>query len=429
MPDVLMPRLSDTMTEGILSQWLKQEGDAVERGEIIAEIETDKAVMELEAYDSGPLTKILVQAGTTVPIGTPIAVIGESDHAADTGGSTAAETPAQPAAPEPGDTAEPEPASAVPSADSGRESSEPGNARRIRATPLVRSLAREHGLDLSDITGTGPGGRIVRADVDAYVAAQRAAGSPQAPAASPGGAAPAPAELPVATAGPDDETQPLSAVRRITAERLTASVRAPHFYLTAVVDAEPLLALRAQLNEQLAATGTKLSVTDLLIRACAVELRAHPDVNASWGGDQTIRRRHVNVGCAVAITDGLIVPVIRDADRKSASEISGEAHDLIERARAGKLVPDEFSGGTFTISNLGMFGIDHFTAVINPPEAAILAVGAAREEAVVRDGRIVVGTTMKLTLSIDHRVLDGASAAVFLRDLVELLEHPLRALA
>jgi pyruvate dehydrogenase E2 component (dihydrolipoamide acetyltransferase) len=292
---------------------------------------------------------------------------------------------------------------------------------------------------MADITGTGPGGRIVRADVEAAVAAQQQpparptappSVTPTAPTAPGAPAVPAAPAAPAVLAGAGDTDVPLTAVRRITAQRLTASATTtPHFYLTSVVDVEPLLALRAEINKELASTGTKVSVTDLLIRACAVTLRAHPQVNSSWGGDHLVRHGRVHVGLAVALEDGLIVPVVRDADRRSLTEIAVEAHALAERARAGRLVPDEFTGGTFTISNLGMFGIDHFTAVINPPEAAILAVGAAQAEAVVRDGELAVGTTMKLTLSIDHRVVDGATAAAFLRDLVELLEHPLRIIA
>jgi len=224
----------------------------------------------------------------------------------------------------------------------------------------------------------------------------------------------------------DDEEVPLTAVRRITARRLTESAAAPHFYLTGVIDAGPLLAFRAEANDRLAAAGAKVSVTDLLVRACAVTLRGHPQVNSSWGGDKIILHRRIHVGVAVALDDGLIVPVIRDADRKSLREIAAEARVLAERARAGKLAPQEFTGGTFTVSNLGMFGVDHFTAVINPPEAAILAVGAATEEPVIRDGQLAGRPTIKLTLSIDHRVLDGATAAAFLRDLKDTLQEPLR---
>ncbi|MGH3237780.1 MAG: dihydrolipoamide acetyltransferase family protein, partial [Streptosporangiaceae bacterium] len=234
------------------------------------------------------------------------------------------------------------------------------------------------------------------------------------------------AAAPTAGGQADDEEVPLTAVRRITARRLTESAAAPHFYLTGIIDAGPLLAFRTEVNNRLAAGGTKVSLTDLLVRACAVTLRAHPQVNSSWGGDKIILHRRIHMGVAVALDDGLIVPVIRDTDRKSLGEIAAEARMLADRARAGKLVPQEFTGSTFTISNLGMFGVDHFTAVINPPEAAILAVGAVTEEPVVRDGQLTGRPTIKLTLSIDHRVLDGATAAVFLRDLKDTLQEPLR---
>lgn len=453
MPDVLMPRLSDTMTEGVLARWVMHEGDEVKRGDILAEIETDKATMDLEAYDSGTLTKILVEEGATVAIGEPLAVIGEPGEG---GGGEAAEPDAgkeepaeakssekQPAEEEP---AEKEPSEEQPSDEKSEKepaeqpSEEPaeepaeqpagegkdqrGDTERIRATPLVRSLARERGIDLSTVKGSGPNGRIVRADLDEV--AQQPAGAPEKapgekpaePAAAPAAVAPTPSE--------GDEKIPLSSIRRITAQRLTESAAAPHFYLTTVVDTAALLDFRAQLNDQLGDDGVRISVTDLLVRACAVVLRTHPEVNASWGGDHVLRRARVNVGIAVAIEDGLIVPVIRDADRKTVREISAEAGDLGERARSGRLKPDEFSGGTFTISNLGMFGITEFTAVINPPEAAILAVGAAAETPVVRDGSVTVTTTMYLTLTVDHRVLDGATGAAFLRDLVKVLEEPLR---
>jgi pyruvate dehydrogenase E2 component (dihydrolipoamide acetyltransferase) len=402
MPEVLMPRLSDTMTEGILVQWLKHEGEQVARGDVIAEVETDKATMEVEAYDTGVLTRIIAEPGSTVPIGEPIAVIGEPTAApenvpARVTPSVSASAPATEPAPS---------VQAVPPAPTDESRA----AGRLPTSPLARSLARKHGLDLSRITGTGPGGRIVRADVETAIVAQTADRA-----------------QPLASATvPEDERVPLTSIRRITAQRLSESATAPHFYLTSVVNAGALLALRADLNTALADTGLKISVTDLLIRACALALRTHPQVNSSWAGDHLLRHGHINVGFAVALDDGLIVPVVRDVDHKNLSEIATEAHALAERARAGRLTPDEFSGGTFTISNLGMFGIDHFTAVINPPEAAILAVGAAREEAVVRDGQLAVATTMKLTLSNDHRVLDGATAAAFLRDLVTLLEHPLR---
>ena len=404
-----MPRLSDTMTEGVVSRWLKREGDEVRAGDVLAEIETDKATMELEAYDTGTLTRILVDAGSTVPIGRPIAVIGDA----------ARPEPAQAAEPVTGDG---RPAAITPAVTAAPAAPRPGPAGSpaVRTSPLARALARRHGLDLAGITGTGPGGRIVRADVDAAIAARGSAAT--------GTPAPAPRRPGPNLPAAEDTDVPLTAVRRITAQRLTESAAAPHFSLTSVLDAAPLLTLRADLNSQLPPDDVKITVTDLLIRACALTLRTHPQVNSSWGGDHLARHGRIHVGVAVALEDGLIVPIVRDADRKSITVIAEEARELAGRARAGKLSPDEFTGGTFTISNLGMYGIDHFTAVINPPEAAILAVGAAQQEPVVRDGRLSVGTTMKLTLSIDHRVLDGATAAAFLRDLIALLEHPLRLL-
>lgn len=401
MVDVLMPRLSDTMTEGVVGQWLKGEGDIVAPGDVLAEIETDKATMELEAYDGGVLTRIIAPPGSTVPIGQPIAVIDEStavDVSKTVGGQADTSAP----------RALPPEARPVP----------PPPAAPVRATPLVRTLAREHGIDLTHVTGTGPGGRIVRKDIDGIINQRSVATPPDASTA-----------VPTAIGGQDDEQVPLSSIRRITAQRLTESAAAPHFYLTAVADVGALQRLRAELNAEFADAGPKISVTDLLIRACAITLRTHLHVNSSWGGDHLVRHGHVNIGCAVATDCGLLVPVIRDADRKSLTEIGVEAHALIDRARAGKLTPNELTGSTFTVSNLGMYGIDHFTAVINPPEAAILAVGAVQEEAVVRDGQLTAATTLKLTLSIDHRVLDGATAAVFLANLVKLLEHPLRILA
>ena len=255
----------------------------------------------------------------------------------------------------------------------------------------------------------------MRADIEAVTGQRSAAAEPAASAVAP-----------TLVGAEGDEQVPLSSIRRITAQRLTESAAAPHFYLTSVADVDALQKLRAELNAEFSDTGPKISVTDLLIRACAITLRTHLYVNSSWGGDHLVRHSHVNIGCAVATDNGLLVPVVRDADRKSLTEIAVEAHALVARARAGKLTPDELTGSTFTISNLGMYGIDHFTAVINPPEAAVLAVGAVQQEAVVRDGQLTAATTLKLTLSIDHRVLDGATAAVFLQDLVNLLEHPLR---
>ncbi len=463
MPDVLMPRLSDTMEEGTLSQWLKHEGDEVHNGDILAVIETDKAAMDLEAYDEGVLTGVLVAEGTTVPIGATIAVI--NGGAAGMAGQGAAEQgAAEQRAPETAgqDAGEQGPAGPEPPG-AGQAPPEPSGppqgplARadgpaRTRTSPLARRIARRHGIDLATITGSGPGDRIVRADVEAAVRLGQRPGpalQPPAPASVDEGGRPQAAGRPVqAPAGPalpprpaspqaaprlrgteagEAEEIPLSPVRRITAERLTRSARdAPHFYLTVAADAGPLLAFRAQANERLAAKGVKVSVTDLLIKACATTLASHPAVNASWEQTQILRYHQINIGIAVAIDDGLIVPVIRGADRKTVTEIAREARTLAEKARAGRLTPGEFAGGTFTISNLGMYGIDNFTAVVNPPQAAILAVGAATRQPVVRDDQLAVGTTMALTLCIDHRVLDGATGSAFLADLRALLAEPLR---
>jgi pyruvate dehydrogenase E2 component (dihydrolipoamide acetyltransferase) len=409
MPEVQMPRLSDTMQEGVLGRWLKKEGDLIHKGDVIAEIETDKATMELEAYDEGPLTALLVTEGTTVPIGQPIAIIGEGVSV--TTAPSAPDTPDTYGAPVP---STPVPSTPVPST--------PAPSTIVtgqRASPLVRKMAHDQGIDLHTVAGTGPHGRIVRADIEPVVASR-----PGAPQAVP--------VLTTAATPPsrtDDDEVPLTAIRRVTARRLTESAAVPHFYLTSVVDAERLLAFRADINAALADTDGKVSVTDLLVRACAVVLRAHPQVNSSWAGDKILHHRGVHIGVAVATDEGLIVPVVRDTDRKTLREIAAEARALAERAHAGTLATPEFSGGTFTISNLGMYAVDHFTALINPPEAAILAVGAATPEPVVRDGEVVVRSILKLTLSVDHRVVDGAPAAAFLREIKEVLQEPLRIVA
>jgi pyruvate dehydrogenase E2 component (dihydrolipoamide acetyltransferase) len=428
MPDVLMPRLSDTMEAGVLSQWVKHEGDQVRKGDVLAVIETDKAAMDMEAYDEGVLTRILVEEGASVPIGTPIAVIGEA--------AAPASAPSPVAAPDQAERAVvPPPAPAPPTGAAP--------AGRLPASPLARKLARERGIDLTTVSGSGPGSRIVRADIEAAARgrdgaqpapqpasvpirpARSAPGIPPAESLAAVPAPPAPSAAVPLAAAVDAEEIPLSTVRRLTAQRLAASAReAPHFYLTVVADAGQLLAFRAQCNERRGAE-VKVTVTDLLIRACATALADRPEVNASWDETRILRHRHVSIGIAVAIDEGLIVPVIRDADRKTLTEIAREARDLTTRARSRKLTPDELSGGTFTISNLGMYGIRQFTAVINPPQAAILAVGEAVRQPVVRDDQVTIDTTMTLTLSIDHRAVDGATAAVFLTRLRELIEQPL----
>jgi pyruvate dehydrogenase E2 component (dihydrolipoamide acetyltransferase) len=404
--EVTMPRLSDTMEEGTIVAWHKQPGDRVERGDVLAEIETDKATMDLEAYDAGVLEQIVVPAGETVPIGTVVAVVGSGEGAA-AAPAAPAKVPAEVAAPVPAPAPAP-----------------PGNGERVKASPMARAVARDLGVDLSTLAGSGPGGRIVKADVESALRAPTAEPALAAPAAAPAPAAPASAPA------DDVEEIPLTNVRKVVARRLVESMQsAPHFYLTSVIDAEALVAFRGELNEKLAGEGIKLSMNDLIVKACATALRANPEINVSWAGDKILRHRRIHLGIAVALEEGLIVPVVRDADQKSVTQISREAKALVEKARAGKLTPNEFQGGTFTISNLGMFGVDHFTAVINPPEAAILAVGATTPEPVARDGRVVVRHTIKLTLSIDHRALDGAAGARFLALLEAILEDPLRILA
>lgn len=443
MTEIQMPRLSDTMEEGVIAGWQKKVGDQIKRGEVVAEIETDKAIMELEAYDDGVLEKVLVGEGTTVPIGTPIALVGDGSGAvaeaaepaapagapADASAEAAAPAgqsgPAGESAPagQSGPAAEPAPASA-PEPVNGSAPSKP------KASPLAKAVAKDRGVDLAGVTGTGPGGRIIRADIDAAAAEPAAAHSPAEPAPAP--AAPAqPATAPVSGAGEDVEELPLSNVRKVTAKRLAESKQqAPHFYLTSAIDVTDLVAFRGNLNERLqAAGGPKVSLNDLVVKAVATALRANPSVNVSFGGDKLLQHKRIHLGVAVAIDDGLVVPVIRDTDRKSVSEIATEGREKAGRAREGKLKLDEMSGGTFTISNLGMFGIEQFSAVINPPEAAILAVGAAKEELQLVDGEVVARKILRVTLSADHRAIDGAVGAAFLQQLTALLEDPLRIIA
>ncbi|HEY8295357.1 MAG TPA: dihydrolipoamide acetyltransferase family protein [Micrococcaceae bacterium] len=425
MPEVVMPRLSDTMEEGVLSRWLKKEGDVVRQGDVIGEIDTDKATMELESFEDGILEKLLVPEGTTVAIGQPLAVIGDGSG---TGGQAPAAPPqvgiapppqeAQAASAPPASTPVPAPAAVRPGA----------GPQRLLSSPLARREAARHGLDPATITGTGPGGRIVRADVEAAVAAAETGPSQPEGQAPPAGQGPQRAQPPSSapSSEPDSVEVPLTQMRKVTARRLTESAAAPHFYLTVVVGVDALFRFRSDVNERFADRGIKVSVTDLLVRACAVTLRTHPQVNSSWAGDKILAHRRINIGVAVALDEGLIVPVVAGADAKSLDQIAAETRSLAEKARSGTLTLQEFSGGTFTVSNLGMFGIDNFTAVINPPEAAILAVGAATREPFVQDGELQSRSIMKITMTSDHRVLDGATAAAFLSDLKRRLEDPLR---
>ncbi|MEO6825745.1 MAG: dihydrolipoamide acetyltransferase family protein [Microbacteriaceae bacterium] len=431
MPEVFMPRLSDTMEEGELTTWRKKVGDQIHKGDVLAEIETDKATMDLEAFEEGTLEEILVEEGTLVPIGQAVAIIGDGSAPSEKSEPTepAAEE-AEPDTEEPAaETAQPaaeeEPAGEPQHTEAQRSEVQESDAARPRTSPLARKIARENNIELDTLTGTGPQGRIVRADVEEAIAAAKTKAPAQAEQAQ-GEQAPLAPVPATSTSTAEDTVIPLSRVRRITAKRLTESQAVPHFFLTSVVDVEKLVAFRADINAELASAGIKVSINDLIVRACAVTLRNHPAVNSSFQDDSLLHHQRINVGIAVALEDGLVVPVVADADQKTLSSIAAETVALAGRAREGKLSLSEMSGGTFTISNLGMFGIDQFTAVINPPEAAILAVGAATPEPVLRDGALVNVPKMKITLTADHRVLDGATAAAFLRDVTAILQEPLR---
>ncbi|MGW1738354.1 dihydrolipoamide acetyltransferase family protein [Nocardia sp. NPDC001965] len=420
MPEIVMPRLSDTMEDGVVATWLKQVGDPVIRGEVVAEIETDKALMELEAYEDGVLEQILAEAGTRVAIGEPIAFVGDGSTAgAPTGqersrAGAARDNDVPRAAPAP---ARPGPA---PTADTV-QFTPADTGERQKSSPLARKVARELGVDLAAVAGTGPGGRITRRDVES---AHRTA------AATAGDTAVAEASVAVAAeaeSGDYDEI-PLTGIQRVSAARLTESTQqAPHIYLTSAIDVTDLFAFRAQINDTLAAAGTgKVSVNDLLVKAVALTLRANPGINVSFAGTALRQHRGIHLGIAVTTPAGLLVPVVHDADRKSISAIAAETRDKAERARERRLRADEMTGGTFTISNLGMYGIEQFTAVINPPESAILAVGAATDELRMVDGQVVSRKVLRVTMSADHRAIDGSGAAQFLAQLADLVEHPLR---
>jgi pyruvate dehydrogenase E2 component (dihydrolipoamide acetyltransferase) len=550
MADVTMPRLSDTMEEGTVASWLKKPGEEIKKGDVIAQIETDKATMDLTAFEAGTLQEILAPEGTTVAIGKPVARIGSGASAAkdtkaassppaaeqssparseksavppaegaqppaaqaeasgaeaaraeasaaEAGGaegsgaeSAGAEPPRTAAArenvaeaPEPTASPADQPttdadtssnggstAGARPSTSSGEaspsgvspgtEGSDAANGK-VRASPMARHMAAEHGLDLAELKGSGPQGRVIRADVEAALESKSSGSAVEADGAAleadgrqprtDGGAVQGDGGQPrtngagvqgdgeqprtaggaaQADGGPPptdgDERVPLSQMRRTIARRMAESTRTvPHFFLTTTVDAAELVKLRKQVLEQTADAGIKITVNDMVLKAAALALRKVPDVNVSFAEDSLVRHQHVHIGVAVATDRGLIVPVVRDADQKSLGQIARETRDLAERANTGKLQPPDYTGGTFTISNLGMFGIEQFNAVINPPESAILAVGAITREPAEHDGQIVVRERMKLTLSVDHRALDGAIGARYLQALKQLLEKPM----
>jgi pyruvate dehydrogenase E2 component (dihydrolipoamide acetyltransferase) len=428
--ELLMPALSPTMEEGTLAKWLVKEGDTVSSGDVIAEIETDKATMEFEAVDEGVVGKILVAEGTEgVKVNAPIAILleeGEDASAATTAAAApapAAEAPKAEAAPAP---AAATPAPAAPVAASGE---------RIFASPLARRIAAQKGLDLSAIAGSGPKGRIVKADVENATAAPKAE-TPKAaaPAAAPAAAAPAgPSADMVARMyeGRVYEEIKLDGMRKTIAARLSeAKQTIPHFYLRRDIQLDALMKFRGELNKQLEGKGVKLSVNDFIIKAVANALQEVPTANAVWAGDRVLQMKASDVAVAVAVEGGLFTPVLKDADMKSLSALSKEMKDLATRARDRKLAPQEYQGGSFAISNLGMFGIDNFDAIVNPPHAGILAVGTGVKKPVVgADGEIKVATVMSVTMSVDHRVIDGALGAELLKAIVENLENPMTMLA
>jgi len=437
--EILMPALSPTMEEGTLAKWLVKEGDTVRAGDLLAEIETDKATMEFEAVDEGIIGKLLVPAGAEgVKVNTAIALLlGEGESAADLGAAApvAAAPTTAPAPTAPAATAPAAPPATAPVAHAGA---------RVFASPLARRIAADKGLDLGQIAGTGPHGRIVKADVLGATAQSGPAAAPApaiattaAPAAA--AAAPQPAMAQGASADavmqiykdrPHEEIK-LDGMRKTIAARLTeAKQTIPHFYLRRDIKLDALMAFRAQLNAQLAQRGVKLSVNDFIIKAAALALQAVPAANAVWAGDRVLQLKPSDVAVAVAIEGGLFTPVLKDAETKTLSALSGEMKDLAARARSRKLAPHEYQGGSFAISNLGMFGIDNFDAVINPPHGAILAVGAGVKKPVVgTDGQITVATVMSVTLSVDHRVIDGALGAELLQHIVDNLENPMAMLA
>ena len=419
---VVLAKLSPTMEEGTIVRWDKKEGDRVKVGDVLAEIETDKANMEMEALGDGVLRKILVPAGGKAPVGALIGVIADpkedieamlkeapGDGSAPSTSQPASASPTQPTTPAQAPAPMPPPPPAPPSPA--------GPGGRVKASPLARSMAAQRNVPLESLSGSGPGGRIVKRDIEGYLAAPPPAAA--APAAAAKAARP---RIPVPSV-PPGTTIPLTGMRRTIAKRLVESkFTAPHFYVTVEIDMDAAVALREQLIE---GEDIKLSYNDLVLKACAKALTRFPMVNASWTGEAIQTHAEVHLGVAVSLPEGLITPVVRNADRKHVVEIAREVKDLAARARDKKLKPEEFSGSTFTISNLGMMDVTEFTAIINPPESAILAVGAVRKVPVVKDDQVAVGHRMKVTMSSDHRVVDGALAAQFLAEVRRLLENPI----
>lgn len=405
---ILMPRLSDTMTEGVIALWHKKVGDPVKKGDVLADIETDKATMELESYKAGTLLHIGAQNGEKIAVNDLLAIIGDPQKvdvqkivSASGSGTLTTEGVKESTTQQPASSTEAPDQKAPSSNDNGR----------IKASPLAKKLAAEKGIDISKVPGSGDGGRIVKKDIDNFVPA--AASSERSRSAEAAGQV-------------SFDEVPVSQMRKIIARRLAESkFSAPHFYLTMSIDMDKAVESRAKLNE---VSKVKISFNDMVLKACALALKQHPKVNSSWLGDNIRYNHHINIGVAVAVEEGLLVPVVRSADNKSLSQIASEVKEYAQKAKDKKLQPADWEGNTFTISNLGMFGIDEFTAIINPPDACILAIGAIQQIPVVKNGAVVPGNIMKVTLSCDHRVVDGATGAAFLQTLQDLLEEPLRML-
>ncbi|MEP1032955.1 pyruvate dehydrogenase complex dihydrolipoamide acetyltransferase [Ekhidna sp.] len=419
---IRMPKMSDTMEEGVIASWLKKKGDKVEAGDILAEVETDKATMELEAYEDGTLLYTAVEAGSGVSVDGVIAIIGEQGADYETllkaekqGGEDTKEEVKEVKVEAPQSAS-----SATPTATPQSSTPPSSSNGRIKASPLAKKIASEKGIDISQVSGSGTDGRIVKKDVEDFTPSsqpkQEASASGDQPAIN----------IPQVVGEEISEKMELSQMRKVIAKRLSDSkFAAPHFYLTMEINMDKAIEARKSMNE---VAPVKISFNDMVVKAAAASLRQHPNVNVSWMGDHMVKHSHIHMGIAVAIPDGLIVPVVKFADNKSLSHISAEVRELAQKAKDKKLQPEEFSGNTFTISNLGMFGIEEFTAIINPPDACIMAVGGIKETVVVKDGEMYAGNVMKVTLSCDHRAVDGAVGSAFLKTFKDLLEDPVRIL-
>lgn len=460
MSEITMPRLSDTMQEGTIARWLKKAGDDIKKGDILAEIETDKATMDLEAYEAGTLQQVLVQEGETVPVGQAVARIGSgaAEPKADAKSTSAQQSPEAKASGDGADGLDPAPArtgdngagaadAPVTSAESTTKQDataqnasastvQNGSGKAVKASPVARRMAEEHNIDLSQVSGTGPGGRIVRDDIEDALEQRGTSAAPsptEMPASAPAPKSAAPTQEAAPSAAPpsaapateDAETKKLSRVQMLIARRLTESKQSiPHFYVSSEVDMTDVLAMRQTLNADIGEDGVKITVNDLIVKACALALEKFPEVNSSLKDDQLLLHKHIHIGMAVDVPTGLVVPVIRDTNIKGVRSIAREAKALIAKARANKLSTVDLEGGTFSVSNLGMMDASSFIAVINPPQAAILAVAATRKQFVPMDGHPVIRDLMAMTLSADHRILYGATVARFLQEVKRLLQSP-----